>query len=155
MQPDVQHGGAAAAAVQVRRQRRHEPAEHEGQRFQPLDRPFEIERLLESLLGHRRQQRPRIAAARQALPPHTALSEPRGHRIGRQRGDVAEGAKAPAAECFEKAVRIVRIVRVVRIVRSSFGSFSFATCAKQRKGNRASATTSVPGSMTVTGSLAA
>ena len=98
MQPDVQHGGTAPAALEMGLQRLQEPAEHKGQRLQPLDGPLEIERLLEALLGDDGEERPRILAARKALPPHAFLPEPRGHGGGWQCRNLAEGAKAPAAK---------------------------------------------------------
>ena len=98
MQPDAQHGRAAAAALEMGFQRLQEPAEHTRQRLQPLDGPLEFERLLEALLWNDREKRPRILAARTALPPHTCLSEPRGHGRRGQCRDLAESAKTPATE---------------------------------------------------------
>ena len=48
---DVQHRRAAIAPLEPRRQRLEQPRQHERQRLEPLDRPLEIERRLEPLLG--------------------------------------------------------------------------------------------------------
>src|ERR1041385_5839120 len=79
--------------------------EHERERLEPLDRPFEIERLLEALFRHGGHERARILAARQALPRHTVLAETRRHIVRGQGGEVAEGAEAPSAEGGGSEVR--------------------------------------------------
>ena len=85
-------------------ERLQQPAEHERQRLEPLDRPLEIERLLEALLGHRRHERSGVLAAREPLPPHTGLPEPRRDVVGRQRRQIAQRAQAPAAERLDEFV---------------------------------------------------
>ncbi len=99
VQAHVEHGGAAAAAIEMRRQRLEQPAQDERQRLQAVDRPLEIERLLEALLRHCGQQRPRILASRQPLPPDARLPETGGDGIGRQLRDIAERPQSPLSEC--------------------------------------------------------
>ena len=94
----VQHGRAAIAALEMRFERLQQTAEHERQRLEPLDRPLEIERLLEALLGHGRHERSGILTAREPLPSHARLPETRGHIVGRQRREIAERAQTPAFE---------------------------------------------------------
>ena len=57
VQAHVQHGHAAIPAFEVRGQRLDQAPEHERQRLEALDRPFQIERLLEPLLRQRGHQR--------------------------------------------------------------------------------------------------
>ena len=60
--------GAAIAPLETRRQRLEQPRQHERQRLEPLDRPLELERRLEALLGKRRHERTHVFAARDRLP---------------------------------------------------------------------------------------
>ena len=67
-QLDMQDRRAAIAALEARRQRFEQPRQHERQRLEPLDRPFQLERRFEPLVGQRRHERPHILAARERLP---------------------------------------------------------------------------------------
>ena len=82
----------------MRAQRLHQPAQHERQRLQPVNRPLEIERLLEPLLRERRHQRMRILPACDPLPRHTGLAEPRRHLVTRQVREVPKRSQSPSAE---------------------------------------------------------
>ena len=88
-QQHVQHRGAAVAPFEPRRQRFEQPREHERQRLELLDRPLELERRLEALLGERGNERPDISAARNRLPLERTPSEPRDQISGRERRDLA------------------------------------------------------------------
>ena len=68
-QLDVQDRRAAIAALEARRQRLEQPRQHERQRLEPLDRPFEIERALRTAR--------RAASARAAARPRRARSPAR------------------------------------------------------------------------------
>ena len=81
MQPHVQHGRAAIALLQVRLERLHQPPEHERQRLELLDRPFEIERLLESFFRNGRAP----ADAHLLRAPDTASPCPDGQGVPRDR----------------------------------------------------------------------
>src|SRR6266581_458323 len=98
MQADMQHRGAAIALLEMRRKRVHQPRQHERQRLEPLDGPFEIERLLEAFFRKRRHERRWILAAREALPGDTVFAEARRDVIRWQRREVSEGSQSPAAQ---------------------------------------------------------
>jgi hypothetical protein len=65
----------------MRRQRFHQPSEHERERLQTLDRPLEIDRLFETFFRNHRQERPWIFPTRKPLPPYSLLPEPRRHGV--------------------------------------------------------------------------
>ncbi len=98
MQSHVQHGRAAIALLQVRLERLHQTAEHERQRLELLDRPFELERLLESLFGHGRHQRTRVLSTRETLPVCVLTAKTCREIVGRQCREIAERSQTPAAE---------------------------------------------------------
>jgi len=116
MQADMQHRGTAIAPLEMRCERVHQPRQHERQRLEPLDGPFEIERLLEAFFRKRRHERRWILTAREALPVDTVFAEAGRNVIRWQRRQVSQGSQSPAAQRDQQAVRIVRIVRSVRIV---------------------------------------
>lgn len=91
----MQDGGATIAALETCRQRLEEARQHERQRLERVDRPLELERRVEALLGQRRHQRPRVVAARDRLPRQRAAPEPRRQIGRRQRRELAERAHAP------------------------------------------------------------
>ena len=82
VQPDMQHGRATSATIELGFQWLQESSEYKRQRLQPLDGPFKIERLLETFLWSNGEKRPRILTARQALPPYALLSKPCSHGGG-------------------------------------------------------------------------
>ena len=86
-QQDVQHRGAAVAPFEARRQRLEQPRQHERQRLELLDRPFEIHRGFEPFFGDVGDQRTRVLTARNGLPDEPALTEPRRHIGGWKRGN--------------------------------------------------------------------
>ena len=90
VQANVQDRGAAIAPLEMRRERLHQPPEHERQRLGTLNGPLEIERLLESFLRYRRDERLPVLATRDTLPLDTRLPEPCSHFVRRQRGKLAE-----------------------------------------------------------------
>ena len=94
-QPEAhaQDGGGAIAALEPCRQRLEQPREHERQRLEPLDRPFQIDRRFERFFRNRRHQRPRVVAARDRLP-----GEPLGSQAGRKIGG---RQRRELAECFD------------------------------------------------------
>ena len=98
MQPHVQYGCAASATLEMRRQRFHQPSEHEREWLQTLDRPLEIDSLFETFFRYRRQERSWIFPTRKPLPPYTLLSEPRRHGVWRQCRHLSKRAQAPTAE---------------------------------------------------------
>src|SRR3954464_5835997 len=112
VQPDVEYGRAAIALLEGPFERLHQPSEDERERLEPVDWPFEIERLLESLFGHRRHKWQRGFPRRDALPPRAGVAKPRRDIIGWQGREFAKGAKTPVAEGGQQIVRIVRVVRV-------------------------------------------
>ncbi len=77
----VQNRRAAAAPFEMRFERFEQTAEHEGQRLELIDRPFEIERLLEALFGNGRHQRSGILTAREPLPSHAVLPKTCGQIV--------------------------------------------------------------------------
>ena len=93
---EVQDRRAAVAPLEARRQRLEQPRQHERQRLEPLDRPFELERRFEALLGQRRHERRRVLAARDRLPGQRVLPEPRRQIGGRQRRELAQRSDPPA-----------------------------------------------------------
>jgi hypothetical protein len=117
MQPDVQDRRAAIAPLEMRGQRLHETAKHERERLESLDRPVQLECLLEPLLGRCRHERPLVLPTRKALPLHARCSQPRGHFIRRQDSKLTERSKPPPSEREKQLVRVVRNVRNVRNVR--------------------------------------
>src|SRR3954470_6832853 len=76
VQSDVEYGRAAIPLFEVPFERLHQPSEDERERLEPVDWPFEIERLLESLFGHRRHEWQRVFPGGDALPPHARLAKP-------------------------------------------------------------------------------
>src|SRR5262245_55579662 len=105
MQADVQHGCAPTAALEMRRQWLEQPPEYERQRLEPVDGPFEIERLLEPLLRHLGPQRPRILATCEALPACPTPAHPRSYAINGQRRQLTQRADTPTAEGRHDKVR--------------------------------------------------
>ena len=105
MQTDVQHGCAPTTALEMRRQRLEQPPEHERQRLEPVDRPFEIERLLEPLLRHLGPQRPRILATCEALPACPTHAQSRSHAVNGQRRQLTQCADPPTTEGRYNKVR--------------------------------------------------
>jgi hypothetical protein len=83
IEPHVQRRGAAVAALEARGQRLEEAREHERQRLEPLDRPFQLGRRLEALLGKRGHERTDVLAAGHGLPDQRVLSET-GGQLGRR-----------------------------------------------------------------------
>src|SRR5688572_14178139 len=118
MQPHVQYGCAATTTLEMRRERLHQPAKHEREWFQTLDRPLEIDSLFEALFRYLREQRPWICPTRKPLPPGPLLSEPRCNLVWRQCRHLSERAHTPATNGRKEVVRNVRIVRDVRDVRN-------------------------------------
>ena len=94
-QRDVQRRRPAIARFETRRQRFEQTREHERQRFEPFDRPLEIERRVEPLLRERRHERPDVVAARDRLPEESLRSEARGEVGRRQRGELAKRLHTP------------------------------------------------------------
>ena len=86
------------AVLCVRRQWLEQPPKYERQRLEPVDRPFEIEHLLESFLRHLGPQRPRILATREALPGCPAHAQSCSHTVNRQCRQLAQRADTPATE---------------------------------------------------------
>ena len=78
--------------------RLHQAPEHERERLELLDRPLEIERLLESLFGHGRHQRTRVFPASQTLPVRLLTAKTCGKIIGRQCREIAQRPQTPATE---------------------------------------------------------
>src|SRR3954464_12744019 len=76
VQPDVEYGRAAVALLEVPFERIHQPSEDERERLEPVDWPFEIERLLESLFGHRRHKWQGGFSRSGSVPPHAAPGTP-------------------------------------------------------------------------------
>ncbi len=98
MQPHVQHGRAAIALHQVRFERLHQPTQHERQRLEFLDRPFELERLLESFFRNGGHQRTPIFSASQTLPVCVLTAKACREIVGRQCREIAERSQTPTAE---------------------------------------------------------
>ena len=125
-------------------ERLHQPAEHERERLEPFDRPLEFERLLEPLLRRRRHERPRVLAARDALParPPSAQAAPPLHPAAaprtRRASVVPTGGACQADRSDRSDVRVVRNVRVRDV-----------DAASSESGNEASSSASRPGSITV------
>src|SRR6476659_930420 len=97
MQPDVQRCGTTIAALEMRGERLHQARQHERERLESLNRPFQIERLLETFFRYGRHQRRRILTTREPLPCNTHLSESGRHFVGGQCREIAEGAETPAS----------------------------------------------------------
>jgi hypothetical protein len=94
----VQRDDAAVLAFEPLAQRLEQPREHERQRLELVERPLELERLLEARGHTRRHQRARVFAARQPLPAHALLPQPRRQFGRRQRRHIAERAETPSGE---------------------------------------------------------
>jgi hypothetical protein len=92
----VQDGGAAIAIFEALAQGIEQPAEYERERLEILDGPLQFERCLERFFNRRRRQRPRVFAAREALPADAVLPQPLREVGRRQRGQFAQRTKTPA-----------------------------------------------------------
>ena len=99
-QPQVQMNGRGAAigALERRRQRLEQAREHERQRLEAIDRPFELD-LFEKAwhvgIGHERAD---IDAQRQTLERHASLPQPRRQLARWQRRQLAERRQSPSRE---------------------------------------------------------
>ena len=92
----MDHRGPDTGALEPRAQLVEHPAQHEGQRLEPLDRPLERQRRLESLLDRRRHERALVLATGKPLqgqPTHTQPFEQLGRGQVRQ---IAESFDSPA-----------------------------------------------------------
>ena len=76
--------------------------QHEGERLQQLHRIVQLHLLAKLERIFQRDQRPLQLAARQRLQPHAFRTEPSGDADGRQHGQIAERAEAPAVEGLEQ-----------------------------------------------------
>jgi hypothetical protein len=97
-QAQVQDGGAAIAVFEAQTQRIEQPREHERERFEVRDGPFQFERRLEELFFECGYERPRVFAAREALPADAVLAQPLREIGSRQRGQFAQRAQAPTGD---------------------------------------------------------
>jgi hypothetical protein len=97
-QAQVQHGGGTIAPLEPAAQRRQQLIQHVCQGLHPLDGPLRLEHRVKHLIVRRRDERRGVFPARQALPPHAVLSQPRGQFVRRQRRKLAERANTPAGE---------------------------------------------------------
>ena len=102
-----EHRRAAVGALEAHRQRLEHAAEHERQRFEPFDRPFEFERRLERFVVDQRHQRRQILAARGVLPAWSERAEPRRQLGGRQIRQLRQRADPPAAQHVERPLRVL------------------------------------------------
>ena len=114
VQLGVQHRGAAIGAFETHGQRLEHAAQHERQRLQAFDRPFELERRVERLVVDERHERRQVLAARGVLPPRTERPEARRQLGGRQRRKLSQRADAPAAQHVERLVRAQRAASSAR-----------------------------------------
>jgi hypothetical protein len=94
-QEHVQHRRPAIAALEARRQRFEQPREHERQRLEILDRPFQIERRFEALRVEHRHERPDVLAARDRLPRERRAAHPRDEIRGREGREITERPETP------------------------------------------------------------
>ena len=98
LQPEMQGNRAAIVALQIHAHRLEQPRQHERQRLDAINRPFERETAGEHERRRRGRERPAILTARQTLPPPGEMPQPGEQTIGRQRGEVAERFETPAIE---------------------------------------------------------
>ena len=172
-QAQVQHGRAAIAVLEALAERIEQPREHERERLEVRDGPLQFERRLEGLFLERGHERPRVFAARQALPADAVLPQPLREIGGRQRGQFAQRAQAPAGEDSETVgTRDSGLGSLgtrdglpgVGILASAFCASGFwllasasscASTASVRSGSGASAAASSPSATTVTPARAA
>ena len=90
--------GAPVRTLERRGQRLEQPRQHERQRLQPVNRPFELDAFEEARhigIGH---ERARIDSTRHALQGDAGLPQPCGQRPGRQRRQLAERRKPPSLQ---------------------------------------------------------
>src|SRR5205085_2977655 len=109
---DDERGGSAIAPLEVRGNRLEQPAEHERERLEPLDRPLEIQVRFKPFVWQHRDERPVVFAAGQPLQPRAISAEAGGDLGTRQRGERPERGDAPAGERVDEAfVPIERLAR--------------------------------------------
>src|SRR6476661_720657 len=89
---------SSIAPLETDRQRLEEPRENERQWLEPFDRPLQIERCLEPLVGDGRDERPRIFTAGDRLPEASRRSKTRGEIRRRQHGELTERFEPPRAK---------------------------------------------------------
>ncbi len=94
----VQHGGAAIAPLETDGNGLEEPRQHERERLEAVNRPFELERRFESLFGHRGDERVAILTAGDRLPEEALLTKPGREIGGWKRREVAQRFETPRSK---------------------------------------------------------
>ena len=105
----MQYGRAAIAPLEARGERLEQAREHERQRLESIDRPFQFDRRLEAFLRHVRHERPHVVAARDGLPDESRRAEPRGKIGRRKRGELAQSSETPTFERRDRRDCLLKI----------------------------------------------